>query len=169
MRKWTSSKSSPPSWMFLARAIVVIQVLLLCSQGARATEFNFGFDGAARPTQEATLIVQDLSPRKFGIRLDTFLVRVFSVDGKDTDKSGNQLSGHFMFGVRSNCETDCTIRLLPGAHSIEVNYFSGGYPISYHGAHNLVETFTAKPGKKYRLFLAVGGGRWSAPIREVPQ
>ena len=163
----------PLSLTPLARAVVAIQTLFLCSHAARAAEFNFGFDGAPRPSQEATLIVQDLSPRKFGIVIDTVRVRVFTIDGKSVDKLGNQLSNPGLlgaaFGSVSHCEFDCMIRLLPGVHSIQVNFFSGGYPISHHGAKNQVVRFTARPGKKYVLLLALSGDQWTAPIREVSQ
>jgi hypothetical protein len=160
-----SAQSSP--WVSLARAIVGIQVLFLCSHAARATDFNFGFDGAPRPSQEATLIVEDLSPRKFGVVVDIVRARVFSVDGKSADKLGSQLSSRGLFAPVSHCETDCTIRLLPGVHLIEVNFASGGYPVSHSGTHNQVVAFTAKPGKKYRLLLAIGGDRWAPIVREV--
>lgn len=156
------------SWMSLARAIVVIQIVVLCSSAVRAAEFNFGFDGAPRPSQEAILIVKefdDIRKNWLGISLvmDRWVPRVFSVDGKVVDKVGNQLSSPWLFGPRSHCDSDCVIRLLPGVHSVEVNYWSSGT----RGAHNQVVSFTAKPGKKYKVFLAFAPGQWSAIIREV--
>ena len=86
--------------------------------------FDFGFTGMPRPSEEATLIIakqQGFDPPIFP--------QIYRIDGKDVDNSGNELSSRAPFGQVTNCPVHCTIRLVPGVHSIEVNFNEGNMPV----------------------------------------
>ena len=153
------------AWKSVARGIVICQVVLVSSCGIAAkTHRDFDFGSTPSSTQDAVLIVKKIDKTgNLGIVIDYWVLSVYSVDGKIADNTGSQLSNSMGLGGITNCSYDCVIVLLPGVHSVEVNFKSS----LRNGGQNLFKKFTAAPGKKYQLGLAIGGGQWSPTITEV--
>lgn len=155
----------PGTWKPVARAVAIAQVVFVCSCGLAAMAHrDFDFGSAPSSTQDATLIVKKIDQTgNLGIVIDYWVLSVYGVDGKMADNAGHPLSNSMGLGLISNCSYDCMIVLLPGAHSIEVNFKSS----LQNGGRNLFARFTAAPGKKYQLGLAIGGGQWSPTVTEI--
>lgn len=166
------------------RVFVMFLVLFEFSKAAQAAEFNFGFEGPPRPSQEATLIVKDYvtEPNMVATMFGGvhWIASVCSVDNKRRDNSGNQIAagpGFVTIWMRgstcnSSCYSDCTIRLLPGEHIIEVRFWSQW---GIYAKTSSFQKFTARPGRKYQVFLHIyyssglSPPPWSASIGEVKQ
>ena len=78
------------------RVFALVLVLFDFPRAAQAMEFNFGFEGLPRPSQEATLIVADFVSRPNMLATMFGGVHctpsVCSVDDKRVDNSGSQIA-----------------------------------------------------------------------------
>ena len=149
------------TWGPVSRAIVISLAVVLGSCGLAALGHkDFDFGSSPSSLRDPALTVKKIvQSGNLGITIDYFILRVYSIDRKVKDNSGSSL----ILGYVNLCSQDCTIVLLPGTHSIEVNYSSS----LTHGAQNLFAKFTAAPGKKYRLGINIEGRQWSPTITEV--
>ena len=130
---------------FIKTIFCFTPVLLMCSC-ATPTEkqYNLGFEGAARPSEEAILRI-----KKEG-NIEPF---IHSIDGESHDKYGKR----FYLSYAPHSTRPINVRLLPGTHKVKVNcsYSPDGLESwDVVGYQNI--TFEAVAGKTYDLKFHVG-------------
>jgi hypothetical protein len=138
---------------FFRGAFVSLPIFLICScAGSRGEVFNFASDGPPRAADEAVLEVYRLQEHFGGTVVAPY---VYSVDGKDVDRSGNALYHPNIWEGKGQPKINLEIRLSPGTHNIEVGFdLYNGVNETRTEHHGKVFSFQFEAGKTYDLVVS---------------